>query len=70
MTKHLKLTVNLQRAGRYGSYFRAELTNANTSAALYQSLTNLAVFVNGTNFNIISTNNGNALLLKTPQTFA
>jgi RHS repeat-associated protein len=64
------VTVNLQSASRYGNYFRAELTNANTSAAIYQSLTNLAVFVNGTNDNIICANLGNALLLKTPQTFA
>jgi RHS repeat-associated protein len=64
------VTVNLQRAYRYGSYFRDELYLTNTSAVVYQALTNLAVLNNGMNADIISTNTGNILLAQTPEVFA
>jgi hypothetical protein len=63
------VTVNLQRAYRYGSYFQDELAVANTSAALYLSLTNLAVLNNGTNADIVATNTGNVFLAQTPEIF-
>jgi RHS repeat-associated protein len=63
------VTVDLQRAYRYGNYFQDELSFDNTSAALYPSLTNLAVLNNGTNVDIITTNIGNVLLPQTPETF-
>jgi hypothetical protein len=40
------VTVNLQRATRHGSYFQDELVETNTSATIFQSFTNLAVFNN------------------------
>ena len=63
------VTVNLQRAYRYGSYFWDELSENNASVALYVSLTNLAVLNNGTNADIVATNMGNILLPQTPETF-
>ena len=63
------VTVNLQRAYRYGSYFQDELSENNSSSALYVALTNLAVLNNGTNADIVATNNGNMLVAQTPQSF-
>jgi RHS repeat-associated protein len=63
------VTVNLQRAYRYGNYFQDELSVDNSSAALWLSLTNLAVLNNGTNADIVATNTGNVLLPQTPETF-
>jgi len=58
------VTVNLQRASRYGNYFSDELVVSNTSAALYQSFTNVAVLNNTTNQDIITTNLGNGLVTR------
>ena len=63
------VTVNLQRAYRYGSYFWDELAATNTTGALYVALTNLAVLNNGTNADIVTTNVGNVYLAQTPETF-
>ena len=63
------VTVNLQRAYRYGNYFQDELSEDNASSALYVSLTNLAVLNNGTNADIVATNNGNIFLPQTPENF-
>jgi RHS repeat-associated protein len=63
------VTVNLQRAYRYGGYFADELAVNNTGTALWLSLTNLAVLNNGTNADVIATNTGNVFLAQTPQTF-
>jgi RHS repeat-associated protein len=63
------VTVNLQRAVRQGSYFWDELNMNNSSAALWLSLTNLAVLNNGNNPDIIATNIGNVFLAQTPETF-
>ena len=63
------VTVNLQRAYRYGSYFWDELSENNASAALWLTLTNLAVLNNGTNADIVATNMGNMLVPQTPETF-
>gem|GEM_PF-881523 len=63
------VTVNLQRANRYGNYFSDELAVTNTSAAIWQPFTNVAVLNNGTNADIITTNQGNGLVIKTPEIF-
>jgi RHS repeat-associated protein len=63
------VTVNLQRAYRYGGYFENELSLDNTSGLILQAVTNLAVLNNDTNADIISTNMGNILLPQTPQVF-
>jgi len=63
------VTVNLQRAYRYGSYFQDELSVDNSSSALWLSLTNLAVLNNGTNADIVATNSGNIFLPQTPEIF-
>lgn len=63
------VTINLQSTYRKGDYFRGELSADNSSAALWLSLTNLAVLNNGTNADIIATNTGNLLLAKTPEAF-
>jgi RHS repeat-associated protein len=63
------VTVNLQRAYRYGSYLWDELSENNAGAALYVALTNLAVLNNGTNADIVATNTGSVLLPQTPENF-
>ena len=63
------VTVNLQRAYRYGGYFQDELSANNTGSALWFSLTNLAVLNNGTNADITATNTGNVFVPLTPEVF-
>ncbi len=63
------VSVNLQRAWRQGNYFADELPVTNTSTAIYQSLTNLAVLNNGTNADITVTNVGSVLVPQTPEAF-
>lgn len=63
------VTVNLQRASRYGSYFSDELPVTNTSAAIWQPFTNVAVLNIGTNVDIVTSNQGNGLITKTPEAF-
>ena len=64
------VTVNLQRAVRQGAYFWDELAATNTSSPLYLSLTNLAVLNNGTNADIVATNQGSVFIAKTPEQFS
>jgi RHS repeat-associated protein len=54
---------------RKGNYFRAELPEANTSAARWLALTNLAVLNNGTNADIVATSVGHQFLPRTPEHF-
>jgi RHS repeat-associated protein len=63
------VTVNLQRAYRYGNYFQDELGVNNSSSALWLSLTNLAVLNNGTNADIVAMNMGKVFVSQTPETF-
>ena len=63
------VTVNLQPTVRQGEYFWNELVVSNASAAVWQSVTNSGVLNNGTNADIVTTNIGNALVAKTPETF-
>src|ERR1043166_3235329 len=57
-------TVNGQAPSRKGEYYQAELTFANSSATLFPSITNQAVFSGVTNTTV-----GNLLIPKTPQSF-
>jgi len=63
------VTVNLQRATRQGNYFWDELAVSNTTSPLWLALTNLAVLNNGTNADIIGTNQGNVFVKQTPEVF-
>ena len=63
------VTVNLQRATRQGGYFWDELAVSNTTSPLWLALTNLAVLNNGTNADIIGTNQGNVFVKQTPEFF-
>jgi RHS repeat-associated protein len=63
------VTVNLQRAYRYGNYFRDELAVGNSGSAIWLSLTNLAVLNNGTNADVVASNAGNIFLPQTPEPF-
>jgi len=63
------VTVNLQRAIRQGDYFWDELAVSNTTSPLWLALTNLAVLNNGTNADIIGTNQGNVFVKQTPEVF-
>ena len=58
------VTVNDQTTYRKGEYYRLELSIGNTSAAVWQGVTNKAI-LSGTN-----TTNGSILLPKTPELFA
>jgi RHS repeat-associated protein len=63
------VSVNDVPAYRRSDYFRTQLTNDNSSAALYLSLTNLAILNNGTNADITTNITGNTFVLKTPEVF-
>ena len=63
------VTVNDQSTYRKGNYFRGEPALDNSAAAVYASLTNLAVLNNGTNADIVTTNIGKVFLPQTPETF-
>ena len=55
---------------RRSDYFRAELPVNNSTAALWLTLTNLAVLRNGTNSDILTNAVGNAFIPATPESFA
>lgn len=65
------VTVNNESTTRQGAYYRKELTVNNSPAAVWQSITNVAVLngagTNGTD--IVTTKTGNALVPKTPEAF-
>lgn len=65
------VTVNNESTYRKGEYFRKELTVNNSSAAIWQGITNIAVLnYAGTNGeDIVTTKTGNVLVPKTPETF-
>ena len=66
------VTVNNESTYRKGDYFRKELSVNNSSAAVWQGITNVAVLngagTNGTD--IVSTKTGNVLVPKTPEAFS
>ena len=63
------VTVNNEATYRKGTYYRKELTVANSSAAVWQGITNIAVLnYGGTNGeDIVTTKTGNVLVQKTPE---
>ena len=63
------VTVNAQSTYRKGEYFRKELTADNSSAPVWQAITNIAVLPNGTNADLVTTNSGNLLLAKATESF-
>ncbi len=68
-TNNATVTVNSQPVYRFGGFFWKSLGIDNTSAAVYQGVTNLAVLNNGTNQDIVATNIGNVFVPKNPEVF-
>jgi RHS repeat-associated protein len=64
------VSVNDFTTYRKSDYYRAQLTNDNSTAALYVSLTNLAVLNNGTNADIATNIIGQQFVPKTPEIYA
>lgn len=66
------VTVNNESTYRKGAYYRKELSVANSSAAVWQGVTNIAVLnYGGTNGeDIVTTKTGNVLVPKTPELFS
>ena len=68
-TNTATVTVNDQATYRKGNYFRSQLALTNSTGALWQAATNLAVLNVGTNY-ILETNiTGNVFLPQTPESF-
>ena len=63
------MTVNALATYRKGEYFRKELAADNSSAPVWQAITNIAVVPNGPNADLVSTNTGNLLLAKATEAF-
>ena len=61
------VTVNVQPTFRKDDYFWKEYSINNSTGAVYQPLTNVAVLQNGSNPDICSTNTGSIFLPKTPE---
>jgi RHS repeat-associated protein len=66
------VTVNNESTYRKGAFYRKELSVANSSAAVWQGITNIAVLnYGGTNGeDIVTTKAGNVLVPKTPEVFS
>jgi RHS repeat-associated protein len=62
------VTVNKQPVVRQAEYFWKELAVNNSSAPVWQGVTNIAVVNNGTNADTITTNIGNILVAKASET--
>ena len=63
------VTVNGTPTRRRGDYFRAEVQADNTSAPVWQAITNLAVLNNGTSPDIVTNVVGNTLVAARMETF-
>jgi hypothetical protein len=63
------VTVNLQSTHRKGEYYRANIATDNSGGPVWLGLTNVGVLRNGTNADIVATNAGHLLLVRTPETF-
>ena len=68
-TNGATVTVNNRSSERQGDFFHVKLDLANQEAAVWASITNVAVLNQGTN-DLIATNLGNLFLPKTPELFA
>ena len=64
------VTVNNTPTYRRGNFYQTTLSLPNTSAAVWQSVTNLAVLNNGSNPDILTNANGNIFLPQTPENFS
>jgi RHS repeat-associated protein len=62
------VTVNSGNTSRKNDYYRAELSVANSSSAVWQSITNTAVLASGTN-DYVTNSIGNQFLPKSTETF-
>ena len=67
---NVSVTVNLNRAERQGEYFHAAAILGNSTAAVYQIVTNMAVLNNGTNTDIIASNFTGICLPPQTETFS
>ena len=63
------VTLNLQSTYRKGEYFRKESGVDNSTAPVWQAITNIAVRPNGASPDYVTTNTGNMLLAKASETF-
>ena len=64
------VTVKNQATYRNGTFYEATLALANTSAAVWQSVTNLAVAHNSSTTDLVATVTGNTFLQQTPEAFS
>ena len=68
-TNAATVLVNGQAVYRHGDYYRSELTINNTSAGVWEPVTNTATLNNGTSADIIATNTGNLFLPKATESY-
>ena len=64
------VTVNNQPTYRNGMFYEATLALTNTSAAVWQSITNLAVAHTSSTTDLVATVTGNTFLQQTPEAFS
>ncbi len=64
------VTVNNQPTYRNGTFYEATLALANTSAAVWQTITNLAVAHSSSTTDLVATVTGNTFLQQTPESFS
>ena len=64
------VTVNNQATYRKGEYFRKELAALNVDYPVWLGITNIAVVNNGSNPDIVTTNQGHLFLGKSPEVFS
>ena len=64
------VTVNNQPTYRNGTFYEATLALTNTSAAVWQSITNLAVAHSSSTTDLVATVTGNEFLQQTPESFS
>jgi len=69
-TNTATVTVNYLASYRKGNYYRTQLPITNSAGPVYQSVTNLAVLVEGTNYNLQTNITGNILVPPANQTFS
>ena len=63
------MTVNTEPTYRKGTYYRAQLPVTNSSSAVFQSVTNLAVQNEGTSQDILTNITGNVFVPQNPESF-
>ncbi|HEX3799312.1 MAG TPA: RHS repeat-associated core domain-containing protein [Verrucomicrobiae bacterium] len=68
-TNTATVTVNDQPTYRNSNYFRAQVSITNSSGPVWQTLTNLAVLSEGTNYTIQTNILGNVYVPRTPESF-